>query len=332
MIESSAPVRICDNGGWTDTWFGGPGRVLNIAVRPGIQVAMRLSAGPGKVLLNLESFGDRYSIVAGARRVTRHALVEAAVDSLPPPGECTTEISIRSGVPAGCGTGTSAAVAVALLGALTRLRSGQAQPDEIAHAAHRLEADVLGSETGVQDHLSAAYGGINYIEVDDYPEAKVVALPVWEALTPLLSLVYLGRPHDSTSVHRQVIETLKQKNSGVLSLLRRAAIAARDAVIAQDLQALGHAMISNTEAQRSLHPAIIGTDAARVIRSASDHAAVGWKVNGAGGDGGSLTILSSTREARSALEDRIARMDHRFRLITVEVSPAGLQVDDSPGD
>ena len=31
MIESSAPVRICDNGGWTDTWFGGPGRVLNMA-------------------------------------------------------------------------------------------------------------------------------------------------------------------------------------------------------------------------------------------------------------------------------------------------------------
>ena len=34
MITASAPVRVCDNGGWTDTWFGGPGRVLNIAVSP----------------------------------------------------------------------------------------------------------------------------------------------------------------------------------------------------------------------------------------------------------------------------------------------------------
>jgi D-glycero-alpha-D-manno-heptose-7-phosphate kinase len=206
------------------------------------------------------------------------------------------------------------------------------RPGEIAYAAHRLEVDVLGSESGIQDHLSAAYGGINYIEVDDYPVANVVALPVWEDLTPLLSLVYLGRPHNSTSVHRQVIETLQQENPGVLSLLREAAIAARDAVIAQDLRALGHAMISNTEAQRALHPAIVGTDAARVIRAASDHEAVGWKVNGAGGDGGSLTILSATTEARAALEDRIAQLDPRYRLVRVEISAAGLRVNDSPGD
>ena len=190
--------------------------------------------------------------------------------------------------------------------------------------------DVLGSESGIQDHLTAAYGGINYIEVDDYPEANVVALPVWEDLTHLLSLVYLGRPHNSTSVHRQVIETLQQKN-GVLSLFRGAAITAREAVIAQDLLALGHSMISNTEAQRALHPAIVGTDAERVIRAASDHRAVGWKVNGAGGDGGSLTILSATTEARAALEAQVEQLDPRYRLLRVEISRAGLRVNDSPG-
>ena len=47
MIVASVPVRICDNGGWTDTWFGGPGRVLNIAVVPGVEVAVTIYSALG---------------------------------------------------------------------------------------------------------------------------------------------------------------------------------------------------------------------------------------------------------------------------------------------
>jgi D-glycero-alpha-D-manno-heptose-7-phosphate kinase len=50
-------------------------------------------------------------------------------------------------------------------------------------------------------------------------------------------------------------------------------------------------MIDNTEAQRRLNAYLISHDAAKVIQIAREHGALGWKVNGAGGDGGSLTIL-----------------------------------------
>lgn len=101
MIEASAPVRICDNGGWTDTWFGGPGRVLNIAVTPGVEVLIRATAGPEPVMLVAESFGDRYPVVPGASRTARHPLLEAAIDAFAPPRGLAVEISVRSGVPAG---------------------------------------------------------------------------------------------------------------------------------------------------------------------------------------------------------------------------------------
>jgi len=81
VIEASVPVRICDNGGWTDTWFGGPGRVLNIAVTPGVDVSIRAGPGPSPVVLDVEHFGDRYPIVPGAARVARHPLLEAAIDA-----------------------------------------------------------------------------------------------------------------------------------------------------------------------------------------------------------------------------------------------------------
>jgi D-glycero-alpha-D-manno-heptose-7-phosphate kinase len=278
------------------------------------------------VVLVAESFGDRYPIVPGASRVARHPLLEAAIDAFPPPGDLAVEISVRSAVPAGCSTGTSAAVAVALLGGLAAVRSEELSPRDVAYAAHRLEVETLGVQSGIQDQLSAAFGGINYLEIDPYPEATVYPMPAWEELGPRLTLVFLGRAHDSWAVHRQVIEGVGSRGSGVFSRLRDAAVAARDAVLARDLDAFGRAMIANTEAQKSLHPELVGVDARRVIEVAAAQGAIGWKINGAGGDGGSVTILSATREAKEALEHRVALLDTRYRVLPIQVSTGGLQV------
>jgi len=326
MIEATAPVRICDNGGWTDTWFGGPGRIVNVAVTPGVEVSIAVGSGPEPVVLDVGAYGDRYPVVPGAARAARHPLLEAAIDALPPPAHTPVEIRVRSAVPVGCGAGTSAAVAVALLGALGAAGSASISPRDVAYTAHRLEVDVLGAESGIQDQLSAAFGGINYIEIDQYPDATVLPLPEWDALGPRLSLIFLGRPHDSSEVHRQVIERVTSERDATFSRLRDAATASRDAVRAQDLAAFGRAMVANTEAQAALHPELVGVDARRVIDIATTHGAIGWKVNGAGGDGGSVTVLSATRAAKDALEARIAASDSGYRVLPIEVSGAGLVV------
>jgi D-glycero-alpha-D-manno-heptose-7-phosphate kinase len=327
VITASAPIRVCDNGGWTDTWFGGPGRVFNIAMTPGVEVSIGAAPGPDLVVLEVEAFGDRYSIVPGESRVRRHPLLEAAIDLLPPPEALAVEVSVRSAVPAGCGTGTSASVAVAMLGALAELRSEQLSRRHIAYAAHRLEVDVLGAESGIQDQLSAAFGGINYIEIEPYPEATVHALPLWEELSPRLTLLYLGRAHHSSEVHRRVIEEIRHRGSESLTRLRDAAMAARDAVLSRDLDAFGQALIANTEAQKSLHPDLVGVEASRAINVAAAQGALGWKVNGAGGDGGSVTFVSATPEAKEALDDRVVALDPSYRVLPLRITMDGLQVE-----
>jgi D-glycero-alpha-D-manno-heptose-7-phosphate kinase len=325
VIEATAPVRICDNGGWTDTWFGGPGRVLNIAVVPGVAVSIRRTEGPEPVVLDVDSFGDRYAVVPGESRLPRHQLLEAAIDASPLPAGRAVEISVRSSVPPGCGTGTSAAVTVALLGALAALRFAEPSPRDVAYAAHQLELD-LGRESGIQDQLSAALGGINYLEIESYPEAIVHPLPYWEELSSGLTLVFLGRSHDSPALHRQVIEDVGCRGPEVFSGLRDAAVAAREAVLARDLVGFGQTMIANTEAQKAVHPELVGLDASRVIEAAAARDALGWKVNGAGGDGGSVTILSATIEAKLALQHHLAALDRRYQVLPVQVSSVGLQV------
>jgi len=162
--------------------------------------------------------------------------------------------------------------------------------------------------------------------VDQYPDANVRPLPTWEELSSLLTLVFCGRAHDSQRVHRQVIEGATGNTSTVFARLRDAAVAARDAVILKDLDAFGRAMITNTEAQRSLHHELVGLDAEGVIEIAAAHGAIGWKVNGAGGDGGSVTVLSPSRDVKETIEHLVAVSGGGKRVLPIRVSVVGLTI------
>ena len=88
---------------------------------------------------------------------------------------------------------------------------------QIARKSHYLETVKLGFQAGVQDQLASAYGGINLIEISNYPEASVSPLYLdpqtqWELESRLL-LVYLGSPHSSSEVHKLVIQNLEESQA-----------------------------------------------------------------------------------------------------------------------
>ena len=336
VVHAAAPIRICDIGGWTDTWFAGHGKVFNIGVSPCVEVEIRaypIGTLADRVVLDVVDYQDRYAFAPDALPA-RHPLLEAVVSGANLPGDVSIEISIRSGVPAGSSTGTSAAVSVALLGALHALTPGRVGPYEVAMAAHRIETGTLGIESGVQDQICAAFGGVNYIEVSPYPAATVTPLPLsartWSELDARLILVLFGRTHVSSEIHERVIDRViarPAESERLFGALRRAAEDAWDAVLAADFPALGAAMRRNTDAQASLHPDLVGTEARTVIGAATAVGALGWKVNGAGGDGGSITLLCG-KEARTRrdLMQALGAADSELRVIPTSLCRHGLRV------
>jgi len=340
IVNASAPVRICDNGGWTDTWFAGEGKVTNIAVYPFVEVQMKVrehAGGSERITICAEDYGDRYTIAEPRGDYGKHPLLEAAMDFMEIPADVAIEVSIHSEVPAGASTGTSAAVSVALIGTLDTLTPGGMTPGEVAASAHRIETELLKLQSGIQDQLASAHGGINFIEMHAYPHATVhpvrVSDGLWRALDSRLSLIFLGESHSSSAVHEMVIQRLEASGPGAPELvpLREAARKAAEALRADDLDAFGHAMIANTEAQRALHPKLVGARHRQVIAIAEAHDAVGWKVNGAGGDGGSVTILSGPDATRKrAMVRAIEASDAKFRNIPITLSRFGLRVRESP--
>lgn len=335
IINSVAPIRIADNGGWTDTWFAGHGKIFNIGVYPYAEVQVEVFAGRGerdRVVIQAENYGLRYAVEPEQKSWTHHPLLEAAIQYMKIPRDLDLQVTIFSEAPAGASTGTSAAVSVALLGALDRLTPGHLTPHEIAQAAHHVEVHMLGLQCGIQDQLCSAYGGINYIEMKQFPWASVSQIQIpnalWWELERRLVLIYFGRSHDSSKIHEQVIRELESEGPDCKRLndLRGTAEKSRDAVYAGDFEALGRAMIENTEAQARLHSSLVSPEALRVIEIARAHGALGWKVNGAGGNGGSITLLGNDLSmAKRHMIREIEQENRLFKNIPLYLSRYGLR-------
>ena len=333
IINAVAPIRICDIGGWTDTWFAKYGNIFNIAVYPYVEVQIKISEQKTdkRITINLENFGDRYSLNPNNISYNKHPLIEAAIDVMEIPENLAFDITIFSTAPPGASTGTSAAVSVAVIGALDTLTAGKLSPHEIAALAHSLETEKLGLQCGIQDQICSAYGGINYIQMPQFPNSSVsqiqVSNSIWWDLEKRLALIYIGSPHSSSVVHQKVIDDLGEnaENDIRLNKMRILASAAKNAMYGGDFNSLGKIMSQNTEAQRELHRDLVCDKFEEIISVAQDFDAIGYKVNGAGGDGGSLTILT---DGDSAKKRRLLKtlQEKNYQSLNVYLSRFGLRI------
>lgn len=334
----TAPVRIADVGGWTDTWFAHTGAVCHLGVGPGVRVEATLADGPvtaRPVRLVTPDLGDDYacgpSRAAGwdAPEPGRQPLLEHAVASvcarLAPPGPVT--VTIRSAVPPGASLGTSASVVVAVIAALETLLDrvrprvtgvvADADRQRIAEAAHQAETVRAGRQAGVQDQFAAAFGGAQLVEITDYPTTRRTAIALGPAFVEAIearTVTVVTGAHDSSSVHRAVIGSLDAPGRAagadrapraLLGELRDLAFAAADALRAADLETWAATLTAATLTQERLHPELIGPNHRELIALASAEGALGWKVNGAGGDGGSSTIVWASADAAARFTTQV---------------------------
>ena len=122
IINSIAPTRICDVGGWTDTWFARRGCIFNIAVYPYVEVQIKVSPktrGGDALVVNLENYGDTFLLNPENIRYEKYPLIEAAIESINFPMDMSYEINIFSMMPPGASTGTSVPFTTAAMNSST---------------------------------------------------------------------------------------------------------------------------------------------------------------------------------------------------------------------
>ncbi|TFG30280.1 MAG: GHMP kinase [Promethearchaeota archaeon] len=292
---SRAPVRICDIGGWTDTWFYNRGAVFNFAVD--LYSSVRIEENKEDKIKIVSENLDLITEIQDFRKIEYDGtldLLKAAVNRMEI--KSGLDIFVRADAPPGCGTGTSASIAVALIAALARYSRRSLTPHQIAELAHKLETEELNLESGVQDQFAAAYGGINFMEID-YPSVKVSNINVNEKriceLENQFILVYLSS-RSSSEMHKAVIENYEKGQISTIEafeIMKNCAYAMRKAINSSGIEEIGEIMNRNWEAQKLLHPLMINPIIKKVEKIAKENGALGFKCNGAGG-GGSVTILA----------------------------------------
>jgi D-glycero-alpha-D-manno-heptose-7-phosphate kinase len=117
-VRVEVPVRVCDVGGWTDTWFAGHGRVCSLAVGPGVTVSAGVAPGDGEVSAALADHGVAFRV---GSEPSEHRMLAEAVREAGAPARADVRLRVASAVPPASSLGTSASICVGVLAALDAL-------------------------------------------------------------------------------------------------------------------------------------------------------------------------------------------------------------------
>ena len=214
-------------------------------------------------------------------------------------------IHIASTSPPRSALGGSSVAAVALIGALAACRGlagGQALSlDQIVRRAHIIEESAAGRPCGMQDHLAAAFGGINTWHWEILADGLGVRRqPLAGAgednrLAEHFLVAYGGKPHASHDVNGVWIERFRAGRDRVR--WRRIADCVRQfsAAIEQgDWSTAAEAMNAETAIRREMTPDVLDPLGLALVEAAQAQGC-GGRFSGAGG-GGCIWALGA-REA-----------------------------------
>ncbi len=223
-----------------------------------------------------------------------HALL-ASWDARP-----TVQIEARVDLPGGAGLGCSAALAVAIVGAVDEMCGVSRDPEEVAERALHWERVFHGNPSGIDTAMSAR-GGVAVFRRGEPVEAVAVERPL---------TVVVGHSGETSST-KEMVQLVARQHARTPERVEKVfdAVAAivdngRLAVSAGDLLALGQLMDLN---QALLNSLMVSTARLEELCAvARDAGALGAKLTGAGGGGCMIALAEDAAGAeriRVALEE-----------------------------
>lgn len=277
--------------------YGHP--ALAVGIPDGVRTE-RVTPTDGPITIRVEPWGLRAD-TAGPGAVGRGLIM---LDELVPGDRRGMHAELRAAIPPGAGLGSSAALSVALVRSLGRVRRAGLTDRDVRRLAHALEEVFHGQPSGLDDTV-ATYGGLCLFRrggIDGPPEStherltdQALRLPF--GLPPLV-IGHTGVPRSTADMVAVVRRQHDADRSRVEALFARV-----DACLAEGLAALrdrdptglGRAMSRNQAVLAELGLSCPEIDS--LIGLAAHLGASGAKLTGAGGGGGVVALAPGREEA-----------------------------------
>jgi len=302
--HAAAPLRLDFAGGWTDVppfSVREGGVVVNAAI--GLRTHVVLELGGKLLRLVAEDLGETLECADSGGLVLdgKLDLLKAALRMFPILGAFT--LTTRCDAPRGSGLGSSGALDVALVAALTKARLEPVGERDLAEHAWHVEVVEAKMPGGKQDQYAAALGGWHRLSFRD-PDVGVEPLTLDPAFVAALErqvvLCYTNTSRVSGNTIARVMgayERGDRKVTGALHGLRDVAESMVVALRGADLARVGALLTENWMHQQALDPGMRTADMARLEAAMAGAGAIGGKAAGAGAGGSMFFLVKGDRGA-----------------------------------
>ncbi|MCG6963707.1 MAG: hypothetical protein LJE95_10610 [Acidobacteria bacterium] len=323
--EVVAPCRVDLGGGTLDIWPLGvlhPGSVtVNAAVPVRVRLTVEDSAAPEEVLLQAYDGSQQ-------RLTPDDALTDltAAVAFWFRP-QAGVVVRVFEQPPIGSGLGGSSTYAVALACGLIELGSGTRDDRGLVDTVRDLEARILGSPTGTQDHWAALLGGVLslHLEPGKSRVEPIAVDPEW--LGERLTVFYTGIRHHSGMVNWQVVRRRLNGDPATHNALDEimwAARQCREGLLECDEERVADAIRVEWAARQRLAPEVCPAQLGRVAMGATGAGAAAVKACGAGGGG--CVLIWHEPERRGAIVEALRPLAPAGEVLATGVEAQGCVV------
>jgi D-glycero-alpha-D-manno-heptose-7-phosphate kinase len=309
MIISRTPFRVSFFGGGTDypDWYREHGgAVLATAIDKYCYISVR----------ELPPFFDHkfrlvYSFVENVKDVGEiaHPAARAVLQTM---GVAKgLEIHHDGDLPARSGVGSSSAFTVGLICAIHALAGRHVSKDALASEAINVEQCVLREAVGVQDQISAAFGGFNHITFrqDGVYHVSPMILPTdrLDSLQDHLMLFFTGISRTAAEVAQAQLDNLKHHASEMRAMQQMVDRAIEIlASPASDIVDFGRLLGEAWTLKRTLSDRVTNSTVDACYDTAMRAGAIGGKLLGAGGGGFMLLFVRPGDQPR--VEEALSRL------------------------
>ncbi len=335
VIRSSAPTRVDLGGAHTDVEpFKSEegGYVVNAALDIRVDVSVATMTDSPDIVITSRDLNteEHFSSIETMDHIGELRLIKAAITHMHPSGG--VHVTTSTEAPPGSGLGASAALTVALLGALHQLRGEAPDPEQLVHDALYVENVLLANINGGQDQYASVLGGFHALEFGPEQKVDVTDLQLTRSTVDELEarslLCYSGESHLSGHVLDQIMANYRSGDRhtvGALRDLKRIAYETERALVEGSFDDLAASIAATGEAQHHLHPVMTPPRVKQLAQIGKSHGAPASKMVGAGGGGCMFFLCAPERKvelARALEADAAVVLPMRFSTQGVQCEAA----------
>jgi D-glycero-alpha-D-manno-heptose-7-phosphate kinase len=309
MIITRTPLRVSFAGGGTDlpNYFKKHGgMVISTSINKFVYVIVRRQIGflDYKYRINWSEVEFKNSIHKINNPIVREVLKYFNINF-------PIEISTFSDIPGSTGLGSSSSFTVGLINAISALLKKKISKKKIAKIAAHIEINILKRKIGVQDHYSAAVGGLNIMKFkkDESVEIKKIKEGAYKKINKLekkIVLVFTKQTRNASDVLSKQHKPTKLQNKN-LSLMKNEIIKFKNFFSneADNAKLLGKMLMNQWALKKKINSSVTNQKISNIYETCMKLGSYGGKLLGAG-NGGFILIVCNNK-AKKKIENYIGK-------------------------